>query len=192
MRIKLLGVVVLVVATYFAVARWSARPLLVFNVTPSMPIGMYTVAPLTQPLRFRDTIGVCLSGPFATIALDRTYATQGTCPRGGVGLLKEVGGVGGEVIVQSKAGITIDGHPLPLTPALPRDAHAKPLSPFHLGSYRLRKGEIFLYTPCARGWDSRYFGPVPARAVIAYVRPLLLLPDFGYRNRTCNVTGAMR
>jgi conjugative transfer signal peptidase TraF len=189
---KWVGVVVLMVAAYFAVARWSARPLLVFNVTPSMPIGMYTVARVTRPLRAGDSIGVCLSGPFATMALNRTYATQGSCARGHVGLLKQIGGIGGAVIVQSKAGITIDGHALPLTPALPRDARARPLSPFHLGSYRLRKGEIFLYTPCARGWDSRYFGPVSVHAVIAYVRPLLLLPDFGYRNRTCNVTGAIR
>jgi type IV secretory pathway protease TraF len=39
---------------------------------------------------------------------------------------------------------------------------------------RLAPGEVWLHSPYeARSWDSRYFGPVPARNVLYAAKPVI-------------------
>ena len=53
----------------------------------------------------------------------------------------------------------------------PRDGAGRPLIPWPGGIVRV--GQIFLYSPFAGSYDSRYFGPVPVAGILGLARPLL-------------------
>jgi type IV secretory pathway protease TraF len=42
------------------------------------------------------------------------------------------------------------------------------------GHFRISRGTIWLHADHERSWDSRYWGPAPARNVLAKVVPVLI------------------
>jgi conjugative transfer signal peptidase TraF len=142
-----------------------------FVYTPSVPRGIYmTHAVEERPLRRGDY--VCLEAwrPSAPAAI-REAARNGQVPRSwveGERLTKRVAGVAGDRIgyVSDVDGghVTVNGKPLPTSTALLHDSAggklARPPYP-----YVLRRGEVWLTSEHARGFDSRYFGAVPLSAL---------------------------
>lgn len=150
-------------ALFGAVAARAPQPRLIWNASASMPVGLYRIdvgrAAATGDL-------VLIEPPDAVAAL---LAARGYLPRG-VPLLKRVAATDGALVCRTGSFVTIDG--FGAARARARDRLGRPL-PRWLGCRRLQRGEVFLLGAAPDSFDSRYFGALPARAVIGTAHPLL-------------------
>ena len=141
----------------------SFAPKLIWNASASTPVGFYTIEE-PGPVAVTDLVAVDAPEPLATFLSDGGYL-----PRG-VPLLKRVAALPGQRVCRSGAAITVDG--VPMGEALDRDRRGRPL-PIWQGCRLVANGELFLMNWQVRdSLDGRYFGPLPATAVIGRATPL--------------------
>ena len=147
------------------------------NVTPSMPIGLWRVTPAGRTLEKGDIVSVCLpDGDALRLALQRGYTAAGSCPGGAEPLIKPIAAIGGDSVVISETGISVNGAVVPNTAPLTADEAGRPLGPTPPGSYHVARGELWLLSGHdRRSFDSRYFGPVSIANVQGIARPLWVL-----------------
>jgi conjugative transfer signal peptidase TraF len=162
-RRRILGVTMLAVIG-IAVTTVVAMPLrLVWNATASAPIGFYTIAPVDQ-LTTPELVAVMPPEPLAAFMVARGYIGDG------VPLLKRIAGLPGQRVCRLRSAVTVDG--VALGDALDRDRIGRDL-PVWRGCRIIALGEIFLMNSGVRdSLDGRYFGPIPASAVIGRALPL--------------------
>lgn len=146
-----------------AVAALAPQPRIVWNASASMPTGLYRVDVGRRPA----TGDLALIDPPERVA--SLLAARGYLPRG-VPLLKRVVAAEGALVCRSGAFVTVDG--VGAARALDRDRMGRPL-PRWIGCRRLQRGELFLLGDAPDSFDSRYFGALPAAAVIGTAHPLL-------------------
>jgi len=138
-------------------------PILIWNASASVPIGLYGVE-LPTNLRVADLVAVEAPEPLANFLADSGYL-----PRG-VSLLKHVLAVSGQSVCRDGLAVTIDG--AAIGEARERDSRGRPL-PSWQGCRVVREDEVFLMNPrSADSLDGRYFGPLPASSVIGRAIPL--------------------
>ena len=141
----------------------AARRPLVWNVTHSVPTGLYWVG---DPAALAVDDRVAIEPP---AAIQRLLAERGYLPAG-VPLLKRVAAVSGQRVCRFRHGVTIDGQLAAL--ALANDRMGRPL-PVWSGCHVLGPGEIFTLNPDQpASFDGRYFGPLPANAVTGRAVPV--------------------
>ena len=141
----------------------SFAPKLIWNASASTPVGFYTIEE-PGPVAVTDLVAVDAPEPLATFLSDGGYL-----PRG-VPLLKRVAALPGQRVCRSGLAITVDG--VPMGEALDRDRRGRPL-PIWQGCRLVANGELFLMNWQVRdSLDGRYFGPLPATAVIGRATPL--------------------
>lgn len=157
--------------TYFAVlvvgasAAVHVAPRLLWNETASVPVGLYRVQS-GRVLHVGDMAAIRLPDRLALLLAKRGYLPFG------VPLLKPVAALPGQEVCRAKGSITIDGERV--GDALTRDHRGRPL-PVWQGCHRLSPSEIFVMNPEElRSLDGRYFGLLPASAVIGRAVPLWL------------------
>ncbi len=138
-------------------------PRLVYNASDSMPRGWYLAAPPGSAVIGRIVL-VRLPAEAAAFAARRGYLPAG------VPLLKRVAAVAPQSVCVRASWARIDG--VPVGAVRPHDAQHRPLHPWT--QCRLLLGdEVFVLGDArAVSFDSRYFGPVPASALIARAWPL--------------------
>ncbi|MBQ8101692.1 MAG: conjugative transfer signal peptidase TraF [Afipia broomeae] len=142
----------------------NSRPQYIWNLTPSVPLGLYS---LHSPSHLRVTTLVAAI-PLEPLA--SALAEGGYLPRG-VPLLKRVFALPGQTVCRIGTRISVDG--IAAEPAREHDSRGRPLPAWH-GCRVLAADEIFLMN-----WDEpdsldgRYFGPLPRSAVIARAIPIL-------------------
>ncbi len=137
---------------------------LVWNVSASVPIGLYALEPADH-LEITDLVAVMPPRPLAAFLIARGYLGEGTP------LLKRVMALPGQDVCRFSDAITVDG--VPLGEALRRDSLGRDL-PVWQGCRRIASGYLFLMNPDVRdSLDGRYFGPIPATTVIGRAMPLL-------------------
>ncbi len=142
------------------------------NLTPSLPLGLYRYD--EGPLERGVLVAACLPLEWAQKGRRRGYLSRGRCPGGVSPVLKRVGALGGDIVTVSDEGVFVDG--ALLQAAGPRiDSQGRPLEPLASGQYRMAPQDLWLSTPEPRSWDSRYYGPVLASAVLGRVRPVWTL-----------------
>ncbi|ARM88156.1 peptidase S24/S26 family protein [Rhizobium sp. CIAT894] len=158
-----------VMVTYFvtmgiAIASFVDVPKkLIWNASASTPIGLYAISP-SDTFEATDLVALDAPEPLATFLSDGGYL-----PRG-VPLLKRVAALPGQRVCRTGLAITVDG--VPLGDALDRDRRGRPL-PVWQGCRLVAGGELFLMNWQVRdSLDGRYFGPLPAAAVIGRATPL--------------------
>lgn len=162
-----------------------------FNLSPSLPLGVYLLEPARpapggrsggRPLPGSrsggrplpgDLVLTCPPPPFAHLARTRGYLPAGGCPGGSQPLGKLVLAAGGDRLDVEPAGLTVNGLRLPATPSLAADRLGRPLPHVPPGLRRVAAGDLWLVAPHPRSLDSRYFGPVGAARVLGRLRPLL-------------------
>ncbi|GAC1627183.1 MAG: S26 family signal peptidase [Nevskia sp.] len=136
---------------------------IVYNPSDSVPRGWYRIGP-ADSLRVDSIVLTQLPTDAATLASQRGYLPAG------IPLLKRIGAIPPQrVCVQGRI-VRIDD--VAISTALTADSRGRPLLAWqHCRS--LLHGELFLLSSTnPASFDSRYFGPVSASAVIGSAHPL--------------------
>ena len=162
-RLAPLVIGLLAVAAITATARHQDVPEYVWNLTPSVPRGLYAVEP-PRSLRVTTLVVVRPPPPLASL-LDR----DGYLPRG-VPLLKRIFALSGQTVCRIGTQINVDG--IAAAPARERDGRGRRL-PSWLGCRVIGNDEVFLMNwDEPDSFDGRYFGPLPKASVVARAVPL--------------------
>ena len=148
-------------------------PRLIYNPSDSVAVGWYRVDPLVhrtgslpRSLSVGSIVLVALPAEAATLAAQRGYLPTR------VPLLKRVGAVAPQELCITGGNVRIDG--VPSATVLRADRLGR-LLPSWPQCRRLRHGELFLLSRInPASFDSRYFGPVSASAVIGVAHPVWL------------------
>lgn len=137
-------------------------PRLVWNVSASVPVGLYSVH--AAVLRRGDMVVAQLPVPARAMAAERHYL-----PRG-VPLVKTVAAVSGDTICADAAIVSINANPVATRAVADREGRALPW--WH-GCTTLSPGAVFLLLPdVPTSFDGRYFGPTSAGDIIGRARLL--------------------
>ncbi|MCD9354717.1 MULTISPECIES: S26 family signal peptidase [Enterobacteriaceae] len=173
-RLRARIVVATLAAIGFAALAWAAfvspLPRLTYNPSDSVAVGWYRIDPRTASLPRRLSVdSIVLVPPPATAAA--LAAQRGYLPTR-VPLLKRVGAVAPQHVCIVAGQVRIDG--VPSAAVLPADRLGRALPSLQL-CRRLEPGELFLLSVTnPASFDSRYFGPVSASAVIGVAHPVWL------------------
>lgn len=135
-----------------------------WNVTPSVPTGLYRQAPLQ--LQRGALVMACLDpqAPAVRLAIDRGYLPAGRCPGGLAPVLKPIAALPGDLVAQGPGGLSVNGRSLPGTVARGADPQGRPL-PLYARSYVVPGGSVLLAVENPASFDGRYFGPVALDSV---------------------------
>jgi len=148
----------------------SAR--IVYNPSDSVPVGWYRVTPahaLPDTLYVGSIVLTTLPADAATLAAQRGYLPSH------IPLLKRVGAVAPQHVCIVNGIVRIDS--VPVAAVLRADRWGRPL-PSWPQCRQLTEGELFLLSAThPASFDSRYFGPVSAPAVIGVAQPIRLEPQ---------------
>ena len=138
-------------------------PLLVWNASASVPIGLYAITPITQP-DIGDLVAVRPPQPLDRWLVENGFLDPDTP------LLKRVAALPGTEVCREGTTIIIDGHVV--AQARAQDRLGRPL-PVWRGCRTLRDGEVFLLNADHPGsLDGRYFGPLDADTIIGRATPI--------------------
>lgn len=160
-----LGIVLLaceaVALTLFTIG--GVSPLYIWNASESVPVGLYRVRP-TERLRVTELVAVQPPEPLASF-LD----LNGYLPIG-VPMLKRILALPGQTVCRTGLTIAVDN--IEIGQARDRDGRGRPL-PVWRGCHVIATGEIFVMNwQSDDSLDGRYFGPIPASAVIGEAFPV--------------------
>lgn len=140
---------------------------LVWNVSASVPLGLYRIEPGRRP-GVGELAAVRPSPALAQLMADRRYVEQGAL------LVKPVAAVTGARVCRRRYILTING--VQIASALAHDRLGRNL-PRWSGCRTLGAGDYFLLAPNVRAsFDSRYFGPVSAVDVVGRATPVWVWP----------------
>jgi conjugative transfer signal peptidase TraF len=138
-------------------------PLYIWNASASVPIGLYRLRP-AEHFHVTELVAVQPPEPLATF-LD----LNGYLPVG-VPMLKRVLALPGQTVCRS--GLTISVDEIEVGEARGRDGRGRPL-PKWQGCHVVGDGELFLMNwQSDTSLDGRYFGFLPASAVIGRALPV--------------------
>jgi conjugative transfer signal peptidase TraF len=152
---------------YGAGVRW--------NITPSMPMGLWRVQAIQGPVHRGDAVTLCLEPAPAAFGRARGYLTGGECPGDVELLIKTIAAVPGDSVDVSSRGAAVNGRPVPHSAPLPRDDAGRPVAAVAGGLYRVGPTEVWVIaTADDRSFDSRYFGPVPVANLRGQATPLFV------------------
>ena len=141
----------------------KATPHYIWNASNSVPIGLYHVQPATR-LTVSELVAVQPPDLLAAF-LD----LNGYLPIG-VPMLKRVLALPGQTVCRNGLTIAVDG--IDAGQAHERDGRDRPLPVWH-GCRVIADGDVFVMNwQSADSLDSRYFGPLPASAVIGRAVPV--------------------
>lgn len=136
---------------------------IVYNPSDSVPRGWYRIDAV-RSLHVGDLVLTALPEAAAALAAQRDYLPAN------VPLLKRVAAVSPQYVCGDGIIVSVDWRPTART--LAADSRGRSLSAWRQ-CRRLSEGEVFLLsTSHPASFDSRYFGPVAASAVIGVARPL--------------------
>ncbi|PJR91725.1 S26 family signal peptidase [Ochrobactrum sp. 695/2009] len=162
-RRRIFAVTLLAVTGIAATSVADMPTKLLWNVTASAPVGLYTVEPADR-LAVPELVAVMPPEPLAGFMVARGYVGRR------VPLLKRIVGLPGQRVCRTGRAITVDG--VEMGDALDRDRIGRAL-PVWQGCRVVADGQLFLMNMDVRdSLDGRYFGPIPASAVIGRALPL--------------------
>ena len=138
-------------------------PLIIYNGSASAPLGLYRVLP-AGPIRRGDLVLARTPVSVRSLAAERGYLPES------VPLVKRVAATAGDAVCVRDHAVSIDGRHV--ADQLVADPESRPL-PAWTGCRALGPDEIFLLmADVPDSFDGRYFGPIPANAIIGKLVPL--------------------
>lgn len=138
------------------------RPLLIWNISSSAPIGLYTVGGGRPPVR-GDLVAARLAPPWRALGSARRYIPAN------VPLIKRVAAGAGDRACTTGADIAVNG--ATVARRLQIDGAGRPM-PHWSGCVVLRPGEYLLLMPGPASFDGRYFGPTAESDIVGKVHLL--------------------
>ena len=143
-----------------------------FNVTNSVPIGLYRIT--SNPSA--PFVTVCPTGIAERLTTQRNYRPVGHgCGDGYIPMLKPVAARPGDSVRDTGWFLYVNGHRLPNTQTFQYDGHHRPLPQLPHGIYTVKPGTVWLIsTYNDYSFDSRYFGAVSDKEIRHHVRPVWL------------------
>ena len=151
------------VAALVLPAVMQPRPLLVYNPSPSVPVGFYRIEALKDPKR-GDLVLARLPDDMRELADQRRYVPA-TVP-----VLKTVAALGGDEVCANIDRVLINGREVGTRKL--KDRTGRPM-PWWTGCRRLLAAEVFLLNgPSPASFDSRYFGVTDRASIIGKAFPL--------------------
>ncbi|MBM7321976.1 conjugative transfer signal peptidase TraF [Agrobacterium sp. S2] len=141
------------------------------NLTPSEPLGLWRIEELQRPVSFGDLVFLCppMTATF-TEAWRRGYLRRGLCAGGVAPLIKTVAALPGQR-VEITDHVLVDGRLVPASSVWRTDGEGRAINPDAGGV--VPPHHLFLHSPFASSYDSRYFGPVPDSGLLGLARPVL-------------------
>ena len=137
-------------------------PLYIWNASESAPLGLYRLQPV-DTLSVTELVAVLPPEPLSAFLAEGGYLP------GGVPMLKRVLALPGQTVCRNGLTISVDG--IGVGEALDRDRRGRPL-PIWQGC-RVARDDVFLMNwQSSDSLDGRYFGPIPASAIIARALPI--------------------
>jgi conjugative transfer signal peptidase TraF len=165
----LFGLIILGVALLVAASCFGFR----FNLTSSLPIGLYRVTHDSPTLERGAIVLYCLPPPLADFARKRGYVPRGgKCPGGLTPIGKMVAALPGDTVTVTTEGISVNGALQLHSRALARDLKGRELPHLTSGLYVVQRDCIWLLTTSERSFDSRYLGPLVGGNVLARIQPV--------------------
>nr|WP_245262813.1 conjugative transfer signal peptidase TraF [Ensifer sp. BR816] len=141
------------------------------NLTPSEPLGLWRIEAPSRAIAVGDLVFVCPPmTPVIEEARRRSYLARGLCQGGVAPLIKAVAALPRQRVEIGDA-VRIDGKLLPSSRLRRTDGAGRSLKPFAGGI--VPAGMLYLHSPFASSYDSRYFGPVPETGLLGLARPVL-------------------
>ncbi len=141
----------------------------VYNPSNSVPVGWYRIEPVNPPadsMHVGSIVLARLPAEPAALAAQRGYLPSHIPP------LKRVGALAPQHVCIVGGVVRIDG--VPVAAVLRADRLGRPLLSWQQ-CRALAKGELFLLSVTnPASFDSRYFGPISASAVIGRAQPIYL------------------
>jgi len=149
-----------VIAALVAASLALHPPLLIYNRTPSMPIGFYVYR--GGSIRRGDIVAFVLPIAAYSYAHRRGESTH-------ILLLKHVLAIGGDFVSTLNGQLRING--VFVGPIATVDSAGRPL-PHWLAARKLSADELLVGSTITRSFDSRYFGPIHVNQVVGIYRKL--------------------
>jgi conjugative transfer signal peptidase TraF len=144
----------------------GVKMILVWNASPSVPIGLYLI--VQKPMAQGEIALINLPPPMAALADARGYL-----PRSAY-LLKPIRALGGDRVCRIGLTLFVNGRPVGAAPMADIAGRALPR---WSGCRHLRDDDIFFLGRSANSFDSRYFGPLNINTVVGRAQPLWILND---------------
>ena len=150
----------------------------VFNFTHSAPFGLYKEIsdPAKAPHTPAPYVFFCPDVRWPGMKGEPNYRKpMRTCPDGFAPLIKPVVAWPGDTVETSAQGVTVNGQLLAHTLTIDHDSTGHPIRPYAYGTYHVQPGQLWVVSSFSpKSFDSRYFGPIPARSVRHWVQPFLV------------------
>jgi conjugative transfer signal peptidase TraF len=144
-------------------ALFHPAPRLLWNVSASVPIGLYAVQ-RAGALHVGELLVVAPPEPLASFLDQRRYLPKG------VPLLKRILALPGQTVCRTERTIIVDGRAI--GDALGRDHLGRSLPVWH-GCRLIAAGQVFLMNrQSLNSFDGRYFGPLPTTTIVGRAEPL--------------------
>jgi conjugative transfer signal peptidase TraF len=141
----------------------GATPHYIWNASNSVPIGLYRLQPVTT-LTVTELVAVQPPALLATFLDFNGYLPIG------VPMLKRVLALPKQTVCRNGLTIAVDG--VDVGQAYERDGRGRPLPAWH-GCRIIADGDVFVMNwQSPDSFDGRYFGPLPASAVIGRAVPV--------------------
>lgn len=138
-------------------------PMLIWNASASVPIGLYAVRPVDR-LYAGELLALMPPAKLASFLDRRRYLPVG------LPMLKHLAAVPGQTVCRTRRVITVDRKRIGT--ALERDHLGRPL-PVWQGCRLVAPGDIFPMNPQSpASFDGRYFGPLAASVIIGQATPI--------------------
>jgi conjugative transfer signal peptidase TraF len=143
------------------------------NTTPSFPLGLWQIEPLRRDAAIGDTVFICppTEGKAFQLARERGYFPNGLCDGSVAPLIKTVVALPGQAVTVRDLKVYIDGTELGASSIQTKDGHGRPMTTYAGGI--VPPGFVFLHSDFVASYDSRYFGPVPAKGILGLANPVL-------------------
>ena len=158
--LKLIGLSVSTLALAVVLSAHAA-PLIVYNPSPSVPVGFYWRGAGTPRIGDLVSVPAVIAAPDFARARGFTDRTDR--------FIKRIAATSGQVVCAHGDQVSIDG--VRVVDRLPQDKMGRTL-PSWSGCKKLAAGYVFLLGDTADSFDSRYWGPVSLRVVDGPWRPL--------------------
>jgi conjugative transfer signal peptidase TraF len=160
-RHRLSTLALLVVGSLALVFPKAGAPVLVWNASPSVPIGLYRLTsrgPLTEELAV-----IRLPESLRILAETRGYLRKGAL------LIKAVAAAAGDTVCRHDALVTVNGRIVARASTV--DAAGRSL-PAWSGCFRLAADQIFVLSADPDSFDSRYMGPIDRAHIVGIAQPV--------------------